>query len=486
MVTAAAAAGHIPAASPFCTVFMKFHKYKLFAIGFLLFPGNSSTSRAVETVAGAQIISLEHAYDRALASDQSIRRAYWEIRKANLEPLSALTRLGPSITGSSNLARSDQATRTRTTQTVDQPVTIGVTGSNSVETTTRTQTRNDTGAIGITYEQTILDLTAIPAFRLGKLTAQAARLTYRETIREVLFSLADAYYEVLKQQRIVLVSRETVALAQQQLELAQTRAGAGEVLPSDVLSARVTVESGRRTLIEAENSLASDRNKLANILNLPTEAPLGVVEPPPFSPSLPSYEALFARALERREDLRVKAIAIEQDVQRRAGVIAEYAPKVVVDVNADANRSDGSSRSRSESWDATISVQVPFFTGGQREIDLAQKGHQIRQTRLDYETAVKNMQQDVKDAWLQVRTLEATLKTVRIEVESGQEAYEELRAQYQAGTATSVDVLNALNNLNIARRDLATQTYDYQVALRKVELVTGAFQEERVQKLKFK
>jgi len=466
---------------------MKFSSYQLFAAGALLFQGDGSVSRAVETAAGAQIISLEHAYDRALASDQSIQRAYWEIRKANLEPLSALTRLGPSITGSSNLARSDQATRARTTQTaVDQPTTIGVTESNAVETTTRTQTRNETGAIGITYEQTILDLTAIPAFRLGKLTANAARLTYRETIREVLFSLADAYYEVIKQQRIVLVSRETVALAQQQFELAQTRANAGEVLNSDVLSARVTVESGRRTLIEAENTLASDRNKLANILNLPTEMPLGVVEPAPYSPSLPPYEALFARALERREDLRVKAIAIDQDVQRRAGVIAEYAPKVVVAVNADANRSDGSSRSRSESWDATISVQVPFFTGGQREIDLAQKGHQIRQTRLDYETAVKNMQQDVKDAWLQVRTLEATLKTVRIEVESGQEAYEELRAQYQAGTATSVDVLNALNSLNIAKRDLATETYAYQVALRKVELVTGIFQEERVQKIKFK
>ena len=46
----------------------------------------------------ARVISLEQAYDRTLASDQSIQIAYTEILKANLLPWSALTKFGPRIT----------------------------------------------------------------------------------------------------------------------------------------------------------------------------------------------------------------------------------------------------------------------------------------------------------------------------------------------------------------------------------------------------
>jgi len=64
------------------------------------------------------------------------------------------------------------------------------------------------------------------------------------------------------------------------------------------------------------------------------------------------------------------------------------------------------------------------------------------------------------------------------------QSYQDLQNQYRAGTATSVDVLSALNDFNAARRDLAVQTYVYQVALRNLEQVAGVFQETRVDRVK--
>ena len=69
---------------------------------------------------------------------------------------------------------------------------------------------------------------------------------------------------------------------------------------------------------------------------------------------------------------------------------------------------------------------------------------------------------------------------------AAEQGYHDLENQYRAGTATSVDVLSALNDLNTARKDLAVQTYDYQVALRNLEQVSGVFQEPRVQRSKTK
>lgn len=419
----------------------------------------------------AETITLEDAYARALATDQSIRIAYLEVRKANLLPWSALTRLGPQLTGSSGYARSRQSF-TRSTDTIP------------LSGTTTSSSHNAALSSGITLEQPLIDLTVFPAYRLGKLSARAARLQHRFTIRGTLFGVATAYYEVLKLQQLVTVNKQTLDLSSEQLDLAQKRADVGEVTRSDVLRARVSVENARRALVESENTLLLDRNTLGNILNLAPESDFRVIEPREYSANAIEFAELWQRALGQREDLRAQAIAIDEDIQRRNEVIGEYGPRVVSQISADANNSSGTAGSRSHSWDASISVQVPFFTGGQREIDLLTATRQIEQTRLQRDQLAKTIEQDVRAAWLETRTLSQTLEALKIQVAAAEQSYEDLRNQYRAGTATSVDVLSALNDLNTSRKDFAVERYDYQVALRKLEQVSGGFENERVEKAK--
>jgi outer membrane protein len=429
------------------------------------------------------VITLEQAYDLALESDQSIAKAYWEIRKANLEPLSALTRLGPNVSLTGSLARSRQRTRGTSSSSSSDLGELDSPSSREVRTTTTLTTSGD---VGIQYSQTLLDLTALPAYRLGKLTAEAARLTYKSTTREVLFGLAQAYYEVLKQERVVEVGQQSVTLAQEQLDLAEKRLNAGEAVRSDVLRAQVSVENARRDLLQAQNDLASAHNTLGNILNIGGDTPFRVSEPPAYGADAPAYDDLQARARQRREDLRAAGVAISQDVERRNEIRAQYWPRISTQLNAGLNDTSGDRDSSGHNIDASINVEVPIFTGGQREIDLRQAAFQINQTQLDYEIKLKDVQQEVKDAWLDARTFRQSLEALRAQVTAAEQAYQDLRTQFQAGTSTSVDVLSALNELNVARRDLATETYDYQVALRNLEQTTGVFQEDRVNKLKFK
>src|SRR5438105_644855 len=84
--------------------------------------GSCGQALAVEKVAEKRtvlggLLTLEQAYDRALATDQTIRIAYWEIRKANLLPWSALAKLGPQITANGSYDRHDNGTRSTVVQT---------------------------------------------------------------------------------------------------------------------------------------------------------------------------------------------------------------------------------------------------------------------------------------------------------------------------------------------------------------------------------
>jgi outer membrane protein len=438
----------------------------------LLLTLSAAAGLAAPCRAGTEgLITLEQAYDRALKTDQSIRIAYFEVRKANLLPWSALTRITPRLTAGTAYQKS-RVNR----ENFSNPLV----GNQTLT------SRAGVGNLDITFTQTLIDFSVFPAYRLGKLSARSARLAQQFTVRETLFGVTGAYYEVLKQQRLVEVNAVTLELSNEQLDLAEKRLAVGEVTRADVLRARVAVETARRTWIESRNGLELDRNTLRNILNFDPKAPLELVEPPAYPRQLLPFETLLSRAYAAREDLQVKQLAVKQDIERKNVVIGEYAPRVTAQASGGYNNTTGSSRSKQNSWSAGIGVDFPFFTGGQREIDLATAKYQIEETKLDLERTQKSVEADVREAWLVVRTLEATLVALKVQVASAEQAYKDLQNQYAAGATTSVDVLSALNELDLARKELLVQTYQYEVALRKLEEVTGVFQERRVREAKIR
>jgi len=280
------------------------------------------------------------------------------------------------------------------------------------------------------------------------------------------------------------VDKETLRLATEQLDNAQIHFKVGDVTRADVLRATVTVEQARQAMVQDEGTLDIDRNTLANILNFTPDTPFTVIEPQDYPGTLPVFTDLLSKAYSHREDLKVAEIAIDQDVARRNAIIGEYGPRVVAQFNGSAGHNSGFTNNSTHDWDALVSVQVPIFTGGQREVDLLTANRQIEETKLNRDKTAKTVETDVKNAWVAVRTLQQTLKALHAQVVAAEEGYHDLEIQYRAGTAISVDVLTALNDLNNARKDLAVQTYGFQVALRNLEQSTGIFQEARVQRSK--
>ena len=419
------------------------------------------------------VITLEKAYDMTLASDQSIRNAYYEIRKANLLPWSALTKLGPQLIGNASYTTSHNNNHNDTI--VETPTT-----SNYVH------TGIDTKFSGFTYTQPLFDPGVFPAYRYGKLSAKAARLQYQFTVRETLFGVAQAYYNVLKQQKLVEVNQQTVDLANEQLKTAQARFEAGAVARIDVLRARSTLEGANNTLIQSQGTLDSARDTLSNILNLGGKTDFVLADPPNESDPGTPFENSLCNAYSCREDYVVSAIGVDQQVALKGEVIAEYGPKVVAQASTQWSRTSGDSDMRSHGESAVVSVQMPFLTGGQRELDLIAANQKIAQARLSLEKTAKTIESDVKTAWISVRTGREALQALKAEVEAATQNYTDLEAQYQAGAATSLDAQTALRDLNNSRTLLTNQIYDYQIALRDLQRAEAAFQKQRVEKSKVK
>lgn len=465
----------------------------------------------------SQALTLEEALDRALSSDQSVRVAFLEVSRAQLTKWSALTRLTPRLTGTlayelvqetrfdptvSSAAPPDSSLNAgvapRTGFSSANTVAGGSTASPSIPTVQQTEvplgaseyigTRSHTRRGSLMLQQTLLDLTVFPAWQFGKLSAQSADLRRLYTIRETLFGVAQAYYQVLKTQGVVGVNRQTVELATKQLTVAESRLKLDEVVRADVFQAQATLEAARRALIESEGLLEIQRNSLSNILNMDWRTNLVLIEPETAPTDIAQFESVLARAYQRREDYRASSLGIDQNIERRKEIGLSYAPQVVAQANHDwtnvtINTPDSSSH---RLWTGSVAVQVPIFTGGEREISLRRARYDIELAKLDHEKLSKAIQDEVKRAWVDVRTLRLSLKTLEAEVAAAQRSYHDLQSNYAAGTTTNLDVLTGLRDLNNSRTALTSAQCDYQIALRNLQRAEGVFQQHRVQSAKVK
>ena len=431
-------------------------------------------------------ITLEQAYEITLASDQSIRIAAYEVRKARLLPWSALARMGPQLRGNASY---DNTAAYRTTESGGGGSALagGASGAVFFSPGARSSTQEtDTRRAGLIFEQPLLDFTVFPAYRQGRLSLQVARLQYQATVRQTLFGVAQAYYDVLKVQSLVAINRQTVELAQEQLGQAQTRLEVGQVARIDVLRAEASLQNARNALIESGGALESAQDTLSNILNLGGKTNFTLVEPEPAAEGVADFPELLSRAYANREDYRVSALAIEQEEARRSEVVAHYGPRVVARASSQWNNMSGSAAGRGRVHDGVVSVEIPFLTGGQREIELRSSEHQIAQSRLERDRTAKVIESDVKNAWIRVRTGRESIKALKAEVDAATVNYGDLQSQYQAGAATSLDVQVALRELNNSRSLLNNQVYDYQVALRDLLRSQALFEGARVQRVKLK
>ena len=456
--------------------------------------GIAETVRRGPTNAAAPIrLTLEAAYDRALANDESIGIAYQELRKAGLQPLSALTRLGPQVTGSATVSRdltgSGSTTTTGTGTTTGATTTgtsTGTTGTTATLSTVNVGTTTDaSGSVSLNLQQPLFDATVFPAYRSAKLSLESSRLSYASTVRDILYGVANAFYEVLKDQRLVTVDREARQLANDQLALARAREQAGETISTDTLRALDTAAQARQTLVQAENNLVLARVKLANTLSLPDPERLALAEPAAYPVGTDPMEAQIARAMDGREDLRIDALNVGIADETRRKTLAGYAPTLSANLSTTQAFSGGPFGARAgndTSVQGSLSVSVPFLTGGQREIDLLTARHNVAKAQLQLASLAKTVRADVATAFLQVRTLQATVAQLRIQVDANTRNYQVLRTQYGAGLATSLDLQSALRDLNNARAQLVSNASDLEVARRNLDRQTATFEDARVRR----
>jgi len=126
--------------------------------------------------------------------------------------------------------------------------------------------------------------------------------------------------------------------------------------------------------------------------------------------------------------------------------------------------STGQSTLRSFNASLTGQVTVPIYQGGQEYSLVRQSKETLGQQRINLDTARDQVQANVAQSWGQLEAAKAQIQATQAQVNSAEIALNGVREEARVGQRTTLDVLNAQQELVNARVALVTAQHDRVVA----------------------
>ena len=396
-----------------------------------------------------------------MKTDERIMIAEKELKKSGLLPKKAWSVMLPVISIEGDYRRIDEPLEF-------EPRIDNIFVFEPVETVPEEQFRGNFEASQPVYRASFFPLRRQALQKIDRSTE-----SYYQTIQEILLQMAQTYYEVLKAKALVQNAKEILNLAQEGLKVSRVKLAAGEVTEDFVLRSELDVTSAQRKLIESKNYLKLAKDTLETRVGMKL-GEYDVVKSPTLPPLRETYKTLINKAFEHRHDYRIALLNIKIAETDKELVKARFHPRMEAawnyyQVDEPAFNQD------EEYWIASFEITLPIFEGSSRIWDLKEKQETLLQTRLALKETRKSIRIEVEDAMLTVQTHESVLNNLKKQVELAQKNYDIIFSQFKFGSATALDLNQALTTLDSAKTDLIAKTYDYQVVLLNLKKATGMF-----------
>ena len=270
-----------------------------------------------------------------------------------------------------------------------------------------------------------------------------------------------AYADVRLGGELVSIRRNNVRVLNEQLRAARERFEVGEVTRTDVEQARARLAAARSRLAAAKGALANSREAYQRVVG---EYP-GDLNPPPPLPELPSSKD-EAVAMALRDDPGVIAARLERkaagsDVRAAIGALL---PQVSLQAQLSSVETFSDGRAGPETASIGIVVTVPLYTGGLNYSNVREAQALVDGASADIDNTMRIAARNVGISWANLDVARASIRAGRLEVSATRLAFEGVREEAKVGARTTLDVLDAEQEVLEARSRLTEARHDEYVA----------------------
>jgi outer membrane protein len=288
---------------------------------------------------------------------------------------------------------------------------------------------------------------------LRKQTVLATREALRRVEQEVLFNAVSAYVGVQIAQQLVSLRQSNVRLVMQELQAAQDRFDVGEITRTDVSIAEARLAASRASLSSAEGDLMVAREVYkAAIGNYP-----GALRPLPPTPRLPA-SMTQAQSVAMKSNPSIAEAQYGVSVAELAVEVAKANFLPTLSGRATLSRDDRAIDTQTFG----LALNQEIYSGGAKASSLRQAIARRDSVRSQLSQASVAVAEAVGQAWARLDVAQAQVLASDGQIRAAQTAFEGVREEASLGARTTLDVLNAEQELldaRVTRLRAETQRY---------------------------
>jgi outer membrane protein len=347
-------------------------------------------------------------------------------------------------------------------------------GSTATSTEAAAQTITSRRTVGQTYLPASAGLTVTQTlfngFQTDNQTRRAESTVYsqREILRftelTVLYNAVQSYMNVLSNTATLELNRNNVEVLEEQLRQTRDRFNVGEVTRTDVAQAEARLAGARSQVSAAESALRTSigiyrQNIGVEPRQLAPGRPLDRFVPP-------SLDAAIAIGLRDHPQI-VSAIHAVDAAEAQVKVLeGQLAPSV--SLQGSLTQSYDQSGPNQSFFIGFVGgrVNIPIYEGGQVYASIRQAKETVGQNRIQVDQARDQVRAQIVDFWGRLEAAKAQVIAAQAQVQANEVALNGVREEARVGQRTTLDVLNAQQelltsrvNLIVAQRDRVIFSY---------------------------
>jgi outer membrane protein len=299
-----------------------------------------------------------------------------------------------------------------------------------------------------------------PLYRGGRTTAQvrraenqvlATRARLLATEQTVLRDTVAAYVAVIRDQEEVRLNRNNVSVLQRQLQATNERFRVGEITRTDVAQSESRLAGARAQLAEVEGRLENSRALFTRLVG---QAPGQLTAPQPVRAPVNSAEE--ARRTAILNNPAVVAALFDEAAGRDFIDVQMAALLPQANLQAQAFRNDNAAQpqTRTTGQQITATITVPLYQGGGEYAAVRQARQEAQRLRQLIDEQRRAAAAQANEAWESLLASRATVASVRAQINAAEIALDGVRREAVVGNRTTLDVLNAEQELLNARVSL--------------------------------
>jgi outer membrane protein len=297
--------------------------------------------------------------------------------------------------------------------------------------------------------------------RLAESQVFAARETLRATEQTVLLNAVTAYVNLLRDAAILELQRSNLKVLEEQLRQTRARLASGNVTGTDVSQSESRLNVGRTQVFVAEANYESARAVYKQVVGLDAAklAPASPVDR--FTPHiLPEAVAVGVS-----ENPNVSIAQHNVDIASHQVKVAEGSlyPTLSLQGSAQKNYEVAMTQLQTFSAGGSLQYSAPIYQGGSEYAAIRQAKETLGQKQLDLSVARDQVRMLVAQAWAQLEAAKNSIESTKNQVKSSEAALDGVREEARLGQRTTLDVLNAQQELVSARVALVQAQRDRMV-----------------------